>query len=430
VRMQEPENAEARLVQAALQAVISGEIDGPFFIYDLDALVEAVRNFEGLANNASSHSAQVLFPMFSNPNTEMLRVLTRVNPATGILVNSPEEAEILDRRGIGSRARRVFTGGVVGRDQLRRLADLCEIVHCSSLGDLRHLCDIVRESRRAAVGIGLRVDLNGDALKGLTRSELPGAWRCVEAAGLRPLSLHAYPGTEIADCDELLLHADLLLQLATEYPIDVINFGGGFGYDYSASCGSIDLPNFFRRFGSMVSSLEAQQRLRPGTTFAWEPGRVLAAGMGAYVARVIEVRPREPGSCDLYIDGTFANLPAPKIRNRQHRVSVFAFGGQARTDGPQMTRICGATTLSTDTLLPGRLLLPRAEAGDVVVVWDVGCYGRSGSYNFLGRCLPAEIGLQGDRLRVLRRVQTADELFGPEPDIEGEEMSCLDRVVA
>lgn len=394
-----------------VQRVLKGdEPRGPFYLYDLDALCATIRALTTLVHRVDTHRGRVYFPMFANPSLGLLDHLVNELPDLGILVNSAEEGEALRNHALGDRGDRVFTGGVVGDEALRLLVQSCGTVHCASLGDLRRLCGLIRRGG-PVVSVGVRLDLAGTALKGLTPAELPEARQIAREAGCEITSIHGYPGTEIDSVDELLHHAELLLDVVEEYPARILNFGGGFGYDYKRSRPSVDLGVYVTRLRESLTRRVRSGRLDPATELAWEPGRILAAASGVYVTRVIEVRPRAAGFCDVYVDGCFSHLPAPKIRGRQHRVSVLDSQGGVGTATGVWARLCGASTLSTDTLLPGRVLLPRPSAGDRIVIWDVGCYGRAGSYNFLGRCLPAEYGVDGETLDLLTPAQTVDQMF-------------------
>jgi diaminopimelate decarboxylase len=59
-------------------------------------------------------------------------------------------------------------------------------------------------------------------------------------------------------------------------------------------------------------------------------------------------------------------------------------------------------------------LLPRAEVGEWLVFHDAGAYGSSMSSNYNSRPLAAEVLIDGDDFRVIRRRQTIDELIALE----------------
>ena len=58
--------------------------------------------------------------------------------------------------------------------------------------------------------------------------------------------------------------------------------------------------------------------------------------------------------------------------------------------------------------------LPQARVGDLIVFHDTGAYGASMSSNYNSRPYIAEVLVDGDTARLIRRRQTVDELLALE----------------
>jgi diaminopimelate decarboxylase len=58
--------------------------------------------------------------------------------------------------------------------------------------------------------------------------------------------------------------------------------------------------------------------------------------------------------------------------------------------------------------------LPEARVGDLLVFHDAGAYGASMSSNYNSRPLAAEVLVDGDAARLIRRRQTVNELLALE----------------
>ena len=58
--------------------------------------------------------------------------------------------------------------------------------------------------------------------------------------------------------------------------------------------------------------------------------------------------------------------------------------------------------------------LPQARVGDLLVFHDAGAYGAAMSSNYNSRPLAAEVLVDGDAERLIRRRQTIDELLALE----------------
>jgi diaminopimelate decarboxylase len=80
------------------------------------------------------------------------------------------------------------------------------------------------------------------------------------------------------------------------------------------------------------------------------------------------------------------------------------------TDETFVTDLCGNTTYSRDYL--GRnCSLPKLQVGDVVAILDVGAYGYAMATHFLHRPRPAEILLEDDKHRLIRRRESYQVLI-------------------
>jgi diaminopimelate decarboxylase len=88
-----------------------------------------------------------------------------------------------------------------------------------------------------------------------------------------------------------------------------------------------------------------------------------------------------------------------------HRVRVLG-----KTQDPVKVDIAGDVCETGDILAEGRLL-PRAKAGDLVVILDAGAYGFSMASEYNARPLPAEVMVEGNAARVIRRRGTFQDLL-------------------
>jgi len=63
-------------------------------------------------------------------------------------------------------------------------------------------------------------------------------------------------------------------------------------------------------------------------------------------------------------------------------------------------------------------LLPAAQAGDLLAIGDAGAYGSSMSGNYNTRPLAAEVLLENDKPRLIRRRQSVAELLALEMEVQ------------
>ena len=395
-------------------AAISDSVGTPFYAYDWDTLHEATASLIAAAEGGGLRNELKLYPaLFALPNFNIVKRLLSLDERIGITCNTVEEVRALRHAGFSQWNRVVFSGGVLKAADLREVADTGMIVNVSSAGNLEKLASSPSPSR-----IGLRIDLYNDALKGIRECEIDACLSELARCGKHLEALHSYRGTQVSSANALLRHAELLLDMASKLGnIQEVNFGGGFHYDYESRIGQpssrIDFGDYFR----FVRGYASDHRRRFSGSLAWEPGRILFAGCGFFIAEIIEIRRTGIATADYYLDASFSQMPSPKLLGRQQHALIVSPAGEIRREYPLEVRLCGSTTLSTDRLLPEASFLAAAHAGDRLVILDAGAYGRAGAYNFLGKALPPEVLVTEEGCKLIRkRGQTSYLSNGYEAD--------------
>jgi diaminopimelate decarboxylase len=51
------------------------------------------------------------------------------------------------------------------------------------------------------------------------------------------------------------------------------------------------------------------------------------------------------------------------------------------------------------------------KTGELLVIWVAGAYGMSQASNYNARCRPAEVLIEGQRARLIRRRETQNDLL-------------------
>jgi diaminopimelate decarboxylase len=148
-----------------------------------------------------------------------------------------------------------------------------------------------------------------------------------------------------------------------------------------------------------------------------EPGRFLVAEAGVLVTEVRATKPMGANRFTL-VDAGFSDLMRPSMYGAFHGMSLIP-----ADDTPRLTVetvVAGPLCESGDvfTQAEGGVVLtralPQARVGDLLVLHDAGAYGASMSSNYNSRPLAAEVLVDGDSQRLIRRRQTVEELLALE----------------
>jgi bifunctional diaminopimelate decarboxylase / aspartate kinase len=207
---------------------------------------------------------------------------------------------------------------------------------------------------------------------GVPVSDLDEFARYARAAGAHIVGLHAHAGSGIFNVSNWQQNARLLAELAQRF-VDarVIDVGGGFGVPEKQGEPGIDL-------GELDAALGKVRAAHPGLEIWIEPGRYMIAAAGVLLARVTQLKSK--GEVHYVGIATGMNsLIRPALYGAYHEIVNLT-----RLDEPleHLVNVVGPICESGDILGHDRLL-PGTQEGDVLLIANVGAYGRvmSSRYN-------------------------------------------------
>jgi diaminopimelate decarboxylase len=244
-------------------------------------------------------------------------------------------------------------------------------------------------------GSGMRLG-GGSQQFGLDAERVPALVKDLTAAGVELLGFHVFAGSQNLDAG-ILAEAqrktvDLILRLVEAAPdrISYVNLGGGFGIPYSDRDEPLDVSAVGANLAGLVDT-----SLRPvlgDARVVVELGRFIVGECGVYVTRIVD-RKESRGRTFLIVDGGLHHQLAAsgnfgQVIRRNYPVVV---GTRMDEEPAEEVSVVGCLCTPLD-LLADKALLPRAEIGDLVVVFQAGAYGLTASpIHFLSHPLPAEV---------------------------------------
>jgi len=392
-------------------STIASDVPTPFYLYDVDALLERYTALEQAFGNVRAAHCVALK---ANSQPALLRPLADAGAGAEVVSG----AELTLALATGFRADQIVFSGV-GKTDAELVSGLeagIKMFLVESEEELRVLDRLADEAGcRAPVALRLNPDIDAGthphiatgvstAKFGIdpeTASRLYASHR--DFAHSDFVGVHSHIGSQITSVEPLAENAAMLAHwiesLLPDVPIRHVDIGGGLGITYDD-----EEPPGFERYAEQVLAPFAKLDVEVVT----EPGRSLFGPIGGFVAQVLymkEVHRRRFA----VVDAGLNDLLRPALYAAYHRVVPVS-----RREGPlSAIDVAGAVCESSDIFARGREL-PPLQRGDKIAILDVGAYGFSMSSNYNLRPRPAEVVVERGGYRVARNAETAHELVARE----------------
>jgi diaminopimelate decarboxylase len=358
--------------------------------------------------------------------------ILRLMRAEGVLVDSVScgEIERALRAGYsaeGDPAGIVFTADVITEDTLGKVVEHGIPVNAGSIDMLEQLggrapghAVWLRINPGFGHGHHNKVNTGGELSKhGIWHGDLPRAIAVIERTGLKLKGIHMHIGSGV-DYHHLEQVCGTMVALvkSANHDLEAISTGGGLTVNYRDTDPLVDTAHYFNLWDA--ARREIQAHLGHPVSLEIEPGRYLMAESGLLLAEVRAAKQMGRNHFVL-VDAGFTELVRPAMYGSYHAISVIPGNGDPlRQRVVRDTVVAGPLCESGDvfTLDEGGVVSPRslpaAQPGDLLAFHDVGAYGSSMSSNYNSRPLAAEVLMEGDEDRLIRRRQTIEELMALE----------------
>lgn len=372
----------------------------PFFAYDRSLLTERI----ALLRAVLPADVDLSYAVKANPMPAVVQHVSRLVDSLDVA----SSAEMLVALDTGIPADHVsFAGPGKTTAELRQAVAAGVIIEMESPTEAERIMSIGERlgiRPRVAVRVNPDFQVKGSGMRlgggpqqfGIDAERVPALLTALAGADLEFLGFHIFAGTQNLNagvlCDAQRKTVELALRLADQAPAPVqyLNLGGGFGIPYFARDQPLDLSPIGQNLESLLAG-EIRPRL-PEARVVVELGRFIVGECGFYVTRVID-RKESRGKTFLVVDGGLHHQLAASGNFGQviRRDYPIAIGSRAPEAGTEVVSVVGCLCTPLDLLADGAAL-PRAEVGDLVVVFQAGAYGLTASPTaFLSHPVPTEV---------------------------------------
>jgi diaminopimelate decarboxylase len=416
------EQAGAQLAPSGIPIEEIAERYGtPFYLYDaglISARIQAVRK---------ALETEVSYSVKANPSLAVCQLIAAEEGAGAEVASAGELALALaagfDPDDI------LFAGPGKTDDELARLVAAGILAdNVESLAEIDRLAAVAARAGQTQ-GVGLRLNPEAQLLGaqmrmggtvsqfGIDEAELEEAVARVQGhASLELRGIHVYTATQVFGVEPLLEHCRNILDLAlgaadqAGAPLQVIDFGGGFGIPYFEGGEPFDLEGFGTAFRSLLDGYRGDSRLA-GCRFIFELGRYLVADAGVYVMRAIDRKVTRRKAFLVTDGGMNHHLTATGNMGQVFR-KPFPLLNLSRLDAAAEETITVTGPLCTPLDSFGEVQLAAPAVGDLIGVLSSGAYGYSASnLGFLSHPTPAEVLIWRGETHLLRPAGEPEDVF-------------------
>lgn len=394
---------------------LAKEYPTPFYVYDEDGIRGSVQNlFKQFSWNPSFKE---FFPIKANPNPEIIRILKEEGCAADCC--SVPELMLAEQSGLtGEQV--MLTSNDIGPEEFKKAREMGAIIN---LDDPNHLPYLEQLSGLPKV-LCLRYNPGPfskdsdntwshlvDDKFGMRKDQLFETYVQARKKGVQRFGLHMMIMSNDIDGEHLVETARLCFDTAIELrsthgiELEFIDLGGGVGLPYQPNQTPIDMAAISEKIHKLYEDRISNDLLAPCRIFT-EFGRFVVGQHGFLVSTVRHVK--ESYKCFVGLDATMADLMRPGMYGSYHHITILGKEDAAPT---MKCDVVGSLCENNDKFAIDRNL-PSLAPGDIVVIHDVGAYGRGKGFNFNGKLRPAEFLLKtnGAFLKI-RRAETVDDYF-------------------
>ena len=387
----------------------------PLYVYNENVLRQRCRDLTGL----SSHPGFcVNYSAKANTNPALLRIIR----SEGCVVDAMSPGELHLNALAGFTPEEItYVCNNVSAEELKNAADHGCVVSVDSLAQLELFGQVAPGGRvmvRFNPGIGAghseKVVTGGKKTKfGVDPDMLPEVESIVARHQLRLVGVNQHIGSLFMEAGPYLEAMNILLATAERllklgYPLEIIDFGGGFGMPYHKYEGQSRMD--MEALGKAIHSCLTEWSERTGYKgrFFIEPGRYVVAECGVVLGTVHATKNNGPHRF-AGTDIGFTVLARPMLYDAFHDVEIYRENGTP-DDATEEQTIVGNICESGDILAKDRQL-PHIEQGDVIAMLDAGAYGWVMASSYNQRTRPAEVLIGADgKTRLIRRRETLEDL--------------------
>lgn len=386
----------------------------PLYVYSTATLR---RHYQAFDSAFAGLDHLTCFSAKANSNLSVLRLLGQWG--AGVDIVSGGELYRALKAGIAPE-KIVYSGVGKQRHEIEQAleADIL-MFNCESLPELK-LVNAVAEEKGCVARVSLRINPDVDpqthpyistGLKknkfGLDLEQSEEAYRIArDLPGVEPIGMDCHIGSQLTSVEPFLEALERLKRFYVRLQdmglhIRYLDLGGGLGITYDE-----ETPPHPEHLGTaLADSLQGYD-----LTLILEPGRVIAGNAGIMVSTVLYTKTSEAKHFAV-VDAAMNDLVRPSLYGAYHRLAEVVPHHRPELSMDIVGPIC-----ETGDFLAQDRILPELVPGECIAAFSAGAYGFTMASQYNSRPRAAEVLVDGQTARVIRRRETYEDLIALETE--------------
>ncbi len=396
------------------------EYGSPLYVYDYNVLMERCNSIKKFCENLKKGlSDNILVSMHYSTKANSNPAILKAVEQSGLNVDCMSPFELMmDEKSGFSHDRILYVCNNISASEMTLVKEknvlicLDSISQVETWGKLFPNTNIMVRINPGTIGVGhsKEVITSGKHTKfGISEKNLPLLFETANKYNLNIIGTHQHLGSLFLNdkVSDYIAGVKAGLQIVKKYfnGVKIIDLGGGFGVPYKPDEEDLDLSYVTTK---LLEVLKEFVKYYPSIReFKFEPGRYIPCESGKLIGTVTAVK-HENDIWWVCTDIGMNQLVRPSMYKSYHEIEVVCHSNNKKQE--VTANFCGNVCESGDIIGEKRLIqLPKV--GDAVIVYNAGAYGFSMASNYTGRPRPAEIMINNDDIKLIRKKETLDYLI-------------------
>lgn len=374
------------------------------YIYDLEEITERINEI----SKYKLSNVTLYYAMKANPNHEILKHVLSHDNVSGVEIASTGELEKLRKAGLNDYRKVLFTGpGKTETELEEAVKSKIRFLNVESVVEAIRINKIAEKLGIETVDILVRVNINyyldgaleymaGMSTKmGIDQSKFYEDIQIIKSLKhLNVKGVHVFAADGVLDYEILIKYAEFVFGFVKEAEcaignVEVIDFGGGFGIDYTKEGKHFDTEKYFQNLQNLVCSYGFESK-----EIILELGKFIVGSAGYYATQIIDIK-ESKGMKHIVTAGGVNHMRLPIATDRKHPVYVINMNVPKLYDKQlevknEVVDIEGPLCMTEDKISWDEMI-ENAQIGDIVVLTQSGAYCYSASTLwFLSHEMPLE----------------------------------------